>query len=442
MPQKVIAKKRHFVAKKLSSMKTKILYTITQGHWGGAQKYIADLALSLSKQPDYEITVACGEQSEGLFAVLKNSTVKTIQLHHLVRAINPLKDVMALHEISTILKNGQFDIVHANSSKAGFLTALAHTWLKATQKKSYNARLIYTAHGWVFMEPMNPIKKIMYHMMERIASACRAMTIVLSEKEKSIAERTLNIRAGTISVIPNGIDCARIHFFDQQTAREHTLKKIALNRPEYPLSQLRRVSYVAQGDTHASSTHSEINNECVWIGTIANLYKTKGIEVLIRTADVLSEQNKNNVHFTPFFFVIGEGQERERLQQLIQKLNLTDSFFLVGTINNAAQYLKAFDLFVLPSLKEGFPYTILEASCAGVPIIASDVGAIPEILQDKNNGFVVPHGNSAQLADAITHTLNNSELYTKLKTSAPAIADKFSLEKMMEKTKDVYRDCR
>ncbi|MBI5229831.1 MAG: glycosyltransferase [Candidatus Magasanikbacteria bacterium] len=441
------------------------MYTITQGHWGGAQKYVADLTLSLSKEPDYEVTVACGEQHEGFFAVLKNSQVKTIHLPNLVRAINPLKDVIALYEMSTLLKNGQFDVVHANSSKAGFMTALAHAWLKTTQKKSYHAQLIYTAHGWVFMEPMNPIKKIMYRAMERVASACRAMTIVLSEKEKSIAMRALNIPAAEISVIPNGIDCARIHFFDQQTARKNVQKFIKSNHTEgcgCSLEQHSLPCVVAKENIRTSVNPSGIlcvprdgiaekrhfviqNNERTWIGTIANLYKTKGIDIFIRAASILRAQNdtiKINGNIsrttTPCFFVIGEGPERARLRELIQKLNLDDSFFLIGAISNAAQYLKAFDIFVLPSLKEGFPYTILEASCAGTPIIASDVGAIPEILRDKNNGLLVPHGNSEQLASAITHILNDQALYTKLKTFAPAIADTFSLEAMVEKTKKVY----
>lgn len=411
-------------------MKLKILYIITQGHWGGAQKYVADLALSLSKQPDYEITVTCGEQSEEFFNALKNSPVKTIHLPHLVRAINPLHDIRGFFEIIKLLKTGQFDIVHANSSKAGFLTAIAHTWLRAMRVQTYRARLVYTAHGWVFLEPLTLPARWLFLLMERITARLRDSTIVLSKKEETIAFKTLGLREKSVHVIPNGIDCTRMNFFDRNTARKKILE-------------------LQNGVETTAFEHS-------WVGTIANLYATKGIEILIRAAFVLRERDnatKTNTDgkraaadlrahnaILPYFFVIGEGPERTRLQTLIQTLNLTNSFFLVGTIKNAAEYLKAFDIFVLPSLKEGFPYIILEAACAGIPIIASNVGAIPEIIQNGENGLLVVRGNSAHLADAIMRALTNQTLRIKLQNNAPRIADKFSFEKMIEKTKNFYHE--
>lgn len=447
-------------------MKLKILYTITQGHWGGAQKYVADLALFFAHDPEYEITVACGEQSEGLFAVLQNSSMKTIQLRHLVRAINPLKDVLALNEIIDILKTEQFDIVHANSSKAGFLTALAHAWLRVNKKSIYKTRCAYTAHGWIFMEPLMWYKKFIYLFMEQVAARMREATIVLSQKEKNIGLRYCAARENSLYVIPNGIDCARIHFFDQDTARENLqklMKQRYAKRCESSLPKHSLPCVVAETSSRTYLKESfHQSNQRPWVGTIANLYKTKGIDVLIRAASVLHERdnakktntdgeydaanararndktNENTAHANPYFFVIGEGPEREHLEHLIQKLNLSDSFFLVGTLPYAARYLKAFNLYVLPSLKEGFPYTLLEASCAGIPIIASDVGAIPEIIQNGENGLIVPHGDSQQLAKAIQHALTDHTLYEKLQTTSPQIADKFSFEKMIEQTKTIY----
>ncbi len=110
-----------------------------------------------------------------------------------------------------------------------------------------------------------------------------------------------------------------------------------------------------------------------------------------------------------------------------------------GQIPDAAKYLKAFDIFVLPSVKEGLPYAILEAMAAGLPIVATKVGGIPEMITDGESGLLVPPKNPEALATAIEKLIAAPELRARLGQNAAAVADaKFSLQEMLQKTRQIY----
>jgi glycosyltransferase involved in cell wall biosynthesis len=100
--------------------------------------------------------------------------------------------------------------------------------------------------------------------------------------------------------------------------------------------------------------------------------------------------------FDFLFAIIGSGPLEQSLRLKVKSLKLEDKIIFTGAIPNAAKYLKAFDVFVLPSEKEGLPYTIIEAMAAGLPIVASRVGGIPEMIKDGVNGFLInPHDPEA-----------------------------------------------
>lgn len=111
---------------------------------------------------------------------------------------------------------------------------------------------------------------------------------------------------------------------------------------------------------------------------------------------------------------------------------------LAGFVPEAARYLKAFDVFVLPSLKEGLPYTILEAMHAGLPIVATSVGGIPDVIEHKKNGILVPPGNPTLLADAITTVFADANLQKTMVGNAVKNRGRSSLSDMVRKTNSLY----
>jgi glycosyltransferase involved in cell wall biosynthesis len=403
----------------------KILYIITQSEFGGAQRYVFDLAANLSGE--FNICVAAGGNPNGeLFQKLKEKNIKNIYLRNLKRAINPWHDSQAFLEIRRLIKKEQPDVIHLNSTKAGILGSLAakFTYSHNSDTNSHNSHcVIYTAHGWVFNEPMPWLKKKIYFWFEKFTARYKDKIICVSEYDRQTALKK-SFSNDKLLTIHNGINFEKLNFLPKEEARKALMLKI---HPSPPLKK-EGVNYL---DTQSLS-HSAIQI----IGTIANLYKTKGIKYLIEAANIL--YTKYKIQNTKYI-VIGEGAERPKLETLIKKYSLENNFFLDGHIQEARKYLKAFDIFVLPSVKEGFPYAILEAMSAEIPLITTRVGGVPEIIKDRENGILAEPKNPQDLAEKINEILNNRELSeTMTRNAANSVKENFSLQRMIEQTKKAY----
>jgi glycosyltransferase involved in cell wall biosynthesis len=330
----------------------KILYIITLPDWGGAQRYVFDLANKL--QSELEGTVAFGkkERNNELETKCIASGIKIHQFSNLIRPINPIKDIRAVFELAKYINATKPDTIHLNSSKAGIIGSLAAALSK------HKPEVIYTVHGWVFMEPMSPFKKQFYIFLERLASQWRDKIIVLGEKEKQIALQYKICPEKKLEIVHHAIQ--QFNLLTKKEAREK------LNLP-----QDKKI-----------------------IGTIANFFPSKGLSYLIEAAAKI-----NNPDI--IFAIIGDGTERHNYELLTTHYSLQTKLFLLGEKENAAQYLKAFDVFVLPSVKEGAPYVILEAMAAELPIIATDVGNISEMMKGYINKTIVPPADVEALVRAI-----------------------------------------
>lgn len=384
----------------------KILYLITQSEWGGAQKYVCDLACFFKNEHEVLIAAGAPEKSNAFPNELKKHNITFHSIYRLTRAISPWNDFCAIFEIVNLIKKEKPDIVHLNSSKISILGSFSYFIYSLLRKKSKtaNCKLIYTAHGWVFTEPLPGWQKLFYFWSERLTAVFKDKIIVLSEKDYNIAINELKIPKKKIILIYNGLDEKKINFLPRQEAR-------------------------------AIISQEHQNNNELWVGTIGNLYKTKGFEYLVGAIKILNDQNKLNFKL----FVVGEGSERKCLENLISEYRLGQKIFLVGERKNAASLLKAFDIYVSSSVKEGFPYSILEAMAAELPIVATRVGGVPEMLINQESGVLIDAKNLGSLANSLSELILNLDIRQTLTLNAKKrVAEKFSLSVMTEKTKTIY----
>jgi len=141
----------------------------------------------------------------------------------------------------------------------------------------------------------------------------------------------------------------------------------------------------------------------------------------------------------PVVFIISPGEERDNLEKLIKKLGLEENFYLMGFIENASSYLKAYDLFTMTSIKEGHPYAILEAGLAKLPVIGSNIPGITDIIENDKNGVLVESRNPDDIKRALEELLSNTKKMAKLGASLESdIKDKFSFKKMLDSTVLLY----
>lgn len=372
-------------------MKQTILYVITKSNWGGAQKYVYDLATSID-QHKFEVIVAHGGNGD-LVQKLAEAGISTVRIPHLERDVSFFREIKVFRSLISLYKKYQPNIVHLNSSKIGGLGSFAGRIAKVPS-------IIFTAHGWAFNETQrSSLSRFIIKIASWLTILFSHYVITLSDIEKNQVEHW-PLTLGKIHVIPTGI--APIDALDKKTAREELIK-----------IEPRLKNHI----------------ETKWIGTIAELHANKGLSYAIKAF---------YSHNIPYI-VIGEGEERTPLEREIKKHGMEDRVFLIGAQTNASRYLKAFDLFLFPSTKEGFPYTLLEAGLVGIPIISTDVGGIPELISHNNLGTLISAENSKEINKTISLWENNPEIFTqKAHLLQTMIAEKYTLNIMVEKTTSLY----
>ena len=137
--------------------------------------------------------------------------------------------------------------------------------------------------------------------------------------------------------------------------------------------------------------------------------------------------------------IIGSGELYEQLFRQIKVRGLKDKVFIINHLPHAARYLKAFDIFTLSSVKEGLPYVLLEAGSAGLTVVASDVGGIPEIIENEKTGLLTPPKYRKVLANELERLIKDKNLRSELgKNLQQKITSDFKFEVMLERTKEVY----
>jgi glycosyltransferase involved in cell wall biosynthesis len=387
--------------------KTKILYIITKSNFGGAQRYVYDLATKLPRG-DFDVAVAMGGDG-GLKDKLNEAGIKTIRIDRLGRNINIFDDVAVFFNLFKLFRKEMPDVIHLNSSKIGGLGALAARFARVP-------RIVFTAHGWAFNETRSGWQKVSIKMLSWLTVFLCHSVITVSERDGKQG-REMPFFGKKIVVVHNGV--SKIDFKSKEAARGDILGALG-------------------------SRTTKLAGETVWLGTIAELHKNKGLEYAIQAIAYLGKDRPSLVwegrSFPRFVFaVIGEGEQRENLEDLIKKYGLKKNIFLVGYKKNAPSLLKAFDVFILPSIKEGLPYVLLEAGMAGLPSIASDTGGIPEIIDDMESGILLQPGNSKEIAKAITYLKENNDKMREFGQKLhEKVTENFSTNQMLEKTMKIY----
>jgi glycosyltransferase involved in cell wall biosynthesis len=361
---------------------------ITKSNWGGAQRYVYDLATSLDKELfDTEVIVG----GNGLLAhKLEAAGIPVTSLHSMERDINLKKELLSAKELFMLFRKTRPDVVHLNSSKAGGLGAVAAR-LAGVKK------IVFTAHAWAFNENRGLASKLLISFLHWVTVILSHQTIAVSE---SVKEQVIHMpfMKKKIEVVHLGIEPFECK--GKEEARALLAKEGA--------------------------------PPGIWIGAISELHPIKGLLYALDAINLLKD-----TYPALQFYIIGEGEQRSLLEKQIIKRKLEGQVHLAGFIDDAKTYLKAFDIFVLPSLSEAFGYSLLEAGNAGIPIIASKVGGIPEVIDES--GILVPSKSARAIADAIAKLIESSDERTALGRAMHQRANAiFTKEEMITKTSTHY----
>lgn len=340
--------------------KKKVLFLITKSNWGGAQRYVYDLATTLDTEK-FEPVVALGGNGT-LAELLGHAGIRTIFIPSLTRDVSLKNELRFIRDLWHIIRTERPHILHVNSSKAGAVGTLLG-------RMAFVPRVLFTAHGWAFNEDRPRWQKM-------VIKCIHAVTVLFSHRTIAVSR-----------AIARELNWPIIR------------KKFKVINPGRNIGAMYTRAEARQALVQYAKTMTSVPTG-ILILTIAELHPIKRLSVLIEAfAQVVASRDVT-------LLIIGEGETRTELETLITANNLTDHVFLLGAIVEAARFLKAADVFILPSQSESYGYVVIEAGLAGVPIIASRVGGITDIIDDTTSVLVAPNDIEA-LTNAITSVLSD-----------------------------------
>lgn len=386
------------------SEKIRILYVSTKSVWGGAQKYVYDLATGLDRSR-FEVAVAAGGEG-ALRTRLEAAGVRFISIPHIARDVHIKDEWNAFWALRAIIRSERPDIIHFNGSKVGTMGPFA-------SKLAFSkAKLVYSTHGIPALEERPGWQKRLIFLALRAAGLVLDSVIAISRKDY---QTTLNARVATpkqLIFIPISIQPSDYSFLPKKTAREELARKAGL-------------------------PHTAFASKFI-VGCVGEFVSNKNQIDLIRAVAAIVEKNPAERQHVRLV-LIGWGDEEERLLNEVRLLQLTDIAFVIQSSNADARFIKAFDTFVLPSLKEGLPYVLLEAALARVPMIATAVGGNPEVVIHRDTGALVPTRDVQRLTETIQTFLHDEKLRSAYADRAfHHVHRSFSFHIMRQTTERLY----
>lgn len=288
-------------------------------------------------------------------------------------------------------REGSFDIVHGHSSKGGAYARLLR--LLGGPKAVYTPHAFVTWATWI-----TPLERFIYGLIERILSYLTAAIIVSSEVEGNEG-RCLGIGAHRIRLVHHGVSL--------NTATTETRKSVR--------------------------SSLSIEDDMIAIGFVGRFAPQKAPNMILQSFSMVSKQFPNSR-----LIMIGDGPLDASLKEMSTRLNIEHKVFWPGFIDGRV-VMRGFDVLVLPSAYESFGYVLFEAMAEGLPIVATKVGGTELAINEGENGFVVPVGDTSAFSAALSEILADQNKRKQFGINSKANVVKFTIENMVNKTIDTYR---
>lgn len=367
--------------------KIRILH-ITQSV-GGVLRYIQMLLKYMDKEK-FENIIVCSYESK---REDYGDCIAGFEQVEMKREIS-IFDLNAVIKVRKLIKKYKPDIVYAHSSKGGAVGRIANI--------GFQNRCIYNPHGWSFNMCCPKRKRKLYTMIERLAAPFCDRIICISEFEKQSAVEKKICKKDKLQVILNGID---IEGYEKA-----------------PHNQITRTSLM-------------IPENAFVVGMVGRICPQKAPDVFIKTAKKIKEAIPNS-----FFIIVGDG-EKEDVINYARKNGLINSLLITGWVENPMSYIELFDVAVLLSRWEGFGLVLPEYMLAQKPVVAASVDAIPSIIKDSENGFLVEPENVSQAYEVIVKLYRDSVLAAKLaEAGIKDVHTRFDVKRVVKEHESLFKN--
>jgi glycosyltransferase involved in cell wall biosynthesis len=357
-----------------------ILYIVTRADRAGSQTHLLDLAMSM--RDEFDVRVAAGEEGF-LSQACSESGVPFYLLPHLQRTQTPAGEFLAFLETRKLLKQLEPDLIHAHTFKAGFIGRLAG--------RSLGIPSVYTLHAWLWgTGEMSRFASALGRPMERLAA--------------NWCERITTVSAAGAQLVQ-----------------------------QYKIAPPEKVVTIHNGIPDCPERAKALPTAAPVIIMVARFTRGKNHDVLLKAVANLPQG--------PRLRLVGDGETRAEVELLAHALGIQDRVEFMGERSDVPRLLAESDIFVLSSVSEMFPISILEAMRAGLPVVSSNVGGVSEAIIDGLTGLLVPSGSVEAMTVALAKLTQDVELRARLgRAGRQSFVEKFLGAFMEDKFRLVYTE--
>jgi sugar transferase (PEP-CTERM/EpsH1 system associated) len=358
-----------------------ILHVVETSEPGGAETVLVEIATNL---PARFRSLGCVFSQGWTSAALEKRNVPVFEV--------PLRrsfDLSWVHRLIQLIRQHKIHLIHSHEFTANCYSTLA--------ARLAHIPIVCTVHGRNYY-PQRYYRRLAYRWVARNADAL----VAVSKNVSQFLQENIGIRHDTITTIWNGID---LKPFTTKEADRREIRRVLNIKPE---------DFVV------------IN--------VAALFDVKAQEVLLKAAAPILEQNRRTI-----FLIAGEGPREAYLKQLAMETGIANHVRFLGFRDDVPSLLRAADVFVLCSNFEGLPLSVIEAMATGLPVVATNVGGIAELVEHGTSAYLVPPKDPRTLARGILHVMSNSDKATRLGKEARRRArSMFSLHTMVNHYVELY----
>lgn len=385
----------------------RVLRLIARLNVGGPARHtiILDQGLRLRGLETLLVHGSLGSNEGSLEGLAQAAGVHTLQVPELGRRISAWDDVRAFARIAVLIWRWRPDIVHTHTAKAGTLGRLAALIYNLLSRRSRRCAVIHTFHGHVFAGYFGPAGNAVVRSIERALARATDRVVVISPLQfDDITRRFAIAPAAKVTVVPLGLELS--HLLGRSLGWRGMRETLGFGPDEFV------------------------------VGFTGRLVPIKDLSTLVRGVA------QARVRVPGIGLIIaGDGDERLALEQLVTDLGLASRTRFVGWQHELPELYAAMDLFVLTSRNEGTPVSLIEAMAAGVAVVATQVGGVPDVVDHGTTGILVPSGDPVAVGEAIAQTaadpLRAATMAARARENA---ATRFDAPRLVEAIAALYRD--
>lgn len=352
----------------------KILRIIARLNVGGPARHVALLNAGLESRGHRTLLVygALDTGEASLEGPAIESGIPLMRVDDLGRSVRATSDLRAFLALLRVIFRERPDVVHTHTAKAGTLGRLAATVYNLTRGRNTRTLVVHTFHGHVFEGYFSPAVNRLVRVTERTLARLSDVIVTISPRQqRDIVTRFAVAPAAKTVVVPLGLDLDRL-----------------LAMPEHG-PDLRAAIGAAPGD--------------VIVGYAGRMVPVKDLPALLRAF-----AQAQAVVPALRLVLAGDGPERPQVEALAREHGITGRLHLLGWVDDLPRFYATLDIFALSSLNEGTPVAAIEAMAAGRPVVSTDVGGVPDVVEPGVCGLLVPAQDPAAMAAAFVRLASDA----------------------------------